>query len=110
MQRYYRKLFDCQQVNQSLAKVPIEYVTLKNLKGSQDPYQQVYETYFSIPLFQLLNDEMINFDSPDLPVDDLPFLCARYSNEPALLDDVNSPQEEKETWHEHLLALRERNE
>ena len=41
----------------------------------------ITDSYFSMPLFQILNEEMINFDSPDLPKDNLEFLCERYSDE-----------------------------
>ena len=77
----YKELLSCMQVSQSLTKVPIEYVELKNLKASSDYGLPVTESYFSMPLYQILNDEMINFNSPDLPKDDIDFLCERYSDD-----------------------------
>lgn len=71
----YEKLLNCPQVSQSLTKVPIEFVELKNLKSDEDPNLPITDSYFSLPLYQILNQEMINFDSPDLPKDDLEFLC-----------------------------------
>ena len=36
-----------------------------------------------MPLYQILNEEMIDYDKPELPRDDLNFLCQRYSSESA---------------------------
>ena len=41
----------------------------------------ITDQYFAMPLYQLLNEEMIDFDKPELPRDDLDFLCQRYSSE-----------------------------
>lgn len=71
----YKELLNYQQVSQSLSKVPIEYVELRSLKLESDTPMPITETYFSMPLFHLFNQEMINFNSPELPVDDLEFLC-----------------------------------
>ena len=70
----------------------------------------VTESYFSMPLYQILNEEMINFDSPDLPKDDLEFLCQRYSDERILESPDMTPRERKETWFAHLVQLRESNQ
>jgi hypothetical protein len=93
----YEKLLDCPQVNQSLTKVPIEFVVLHNLKASDDPLIPVTEGYFAMPLYQVLNDEMINFDSPDLPSNDLKFLCERYSDD-TIFDADLTEQEKKDAW------------
>ena len=96
LRKNYSKLLDCPQVGQSLTKVPLEYVELKNLKASEDPALPITETYFAMPLYQLLNEEMINFDSPDLPKDDLDFLCQRYSDDLYLDMPDLSAKERKE--------------
>ena len=96
LRKNYGKLLDCPQVGQSLTKVPLEYVELKNLKASEDPALPITETYFAMPLYQLLNEEMINFDSPDLPKDDLDFLCQRYSDDLYLDTPDLSAKERKE--------------
>lgn len=70
----------------------------------------VTESYFSMPLYQILNEEMINFDSPDLPKDDLEFLCQRYSDERILESPDMTPRERKETWFALLVQLRESNQ
>ena len=106
---YFESLLDCQQVNQSLSKVPSEYIVLHNLKEDEDPIMSVTEAYFSMPLYQLLNEEMINFDSQELPKDDLPFLCERYSDEQVFVEDDSPPKERKQVWFDHLLRLRETN-
>ena len=41
----------------------------------------ITDQYFSMPLYQIFNEEMIDFDKPELPRDDLEFLCQRYSPE-----------------------------
>ena len=86
---YAEKLLDCPQVNQSLSRVPIEFVVLKNLKSKEDPMIPVTESYFAMPLYHVLNEEMINFDSPDLPNNDLPFLCDRYADIKPTFDDLD---------------------
>ena len=78
--------------------MPLEYVVLMNLKSSDDPVTPVTDSYFAMPLYQLFNEEMINFDSPDLPKDDLEFLCQRYSDEKALDCEDNTSKETKEVW------------
>ena len=62
-----------------------------------------------MPLYHVLNDEMINFDSPDLPSNDLKFLCERYSDD-AIFDADLTQQEKKGAWFKHLVNLREVNE
>ena len=70
----------------------------------------ITETYFSMPLFHLLNPEMINLNSPCLPVDDIEFLCQRYSDEQLMgLDEDENPEVKKDAWYQHLLYLREMN-
>jgi len=105
-----KQLLDCPQVNQSLARVPIEYVVLKNLKKDSDPQLPVTDAYFSMPLYHLLNQEQINFNSPDLPHDDLEFLCQRYSDEAAFVTGDESAAELREVQFRHLLNLRTKNE
>ena len=36
-----------------------------------------------MPLYQILNEEMVDYDKPELPRNDLEFLCQRYSSEEA---------------------------
>ena len=69
---------------------------LSNLKINEDPMLPITENYFAMPLFQILNEEMINFDSPDLPKDDLEFLCERYSDEPYMDSPDLTDKERKE--------------
>ena len=92
----HANLLNCPQVNQSLSKVPLECVVLKNLKASEDPMLPITDSYFSMPLFQILNEEMINFDSPDLPKDNLDFLCTRYSDDKYMDESELSTLERKE--------------
>ena len=47
----HANLLNCPQVNQSITKVPLECVVLKNLKSSEDPMLPITESYFSMPLF-----------------------------------------------------------
>ena len=62
-----------------------------------------------MPLYQILNEEMIDFDKPELPKDDLEFLCKRYSSEECKLSDGIGKQEKQQIVHRHLMELREQN-
>lgn len=46
-----------------------------------------------MPLYQIFNEEMIDFDKPELPRDDLEFLCQRYS--PEILEHSEEMSAEK---------------
>ena len=93
---FYKSVFEHTQVDQSLSKVPIEYIELKNLKVNKYFEVPITESFFSMPLYQILNDEMINFDSHELPRDDLDFLCHRYSDESYLDTPDLTASERKE--------------
>ena len=63
-----------------------------------------------MPLFHLFNQEMINLNSPCLPVDDVEFLCQRYSDEAVMdFEEDETAAVKKDTWYQHLLSLRESN-
>ena len=62
-----------------------------------------------MPLYQTLNPEIINFDSPDLTKRHLDFLSYRYSDR---TPDVPFPynckdKKSQEAWLAHMIELRE---
>lgn len=76
-------------MDQKLSEVPIEAIYLvqhgsgpnAGAWGEKPSSWSITDQYFSMPLYQILNEEMIDYDKPELPRDDLNFLCQRYSSE-----------------------------
>lgn len=62
-----------------------------------------------MPLYQVLNQEMIDYDKPEIPRDDIEYLCERYSSEEAKLSEDMSKKERQEALFNHLMELREEN-
>ena len=106
------KLFSFQQVDQSLDAVPPEAIVLREHKNYDWDRQSVFpvtEQYFAAPLCELLNEEMIDFDDPHLPKDNLLFLCQRYSSREAEIPEGASRKRQNAVLHSHLTTLREEN-
>lgn len=99
----------------SIADVPAEtiYLQLHGTTGHQWSDRlnlfTITDQYFAMPLYQVLNEEMINFDNLELPRDDLEFLCDRYSAQKADISADLSKQEKQELLYRHLIELREDN-
>ena len=100
-----------------MSKVPLEVITLQvqSTNGSawNDRLNQftITDQYFAMPLYQLLNDEMIDFDKPELPRDDLEFLTQRYCSLSKVDGDESSMtrQEKQEAYFHLFMRLREEN-
>jgi len=61
--------------------VPPEVIHLQPFSSTGSVWSEklnlftITDQYFAMPLYQIFNDEMVDYDKPELPRSDLEFLC-----------------------------------
>ena len=96
-----------QRVDQSLSEVPVQFIEMHQIVPPREENVRINDTYFSMPLYQTLNPEIINFDSPDLDKKYLDFLCYRYTDQQPEVEYDSKSKESQGAWLYHLQKIRE---